>query len=1032
MRSQQRPEIRKLRNFSALAGIALVVCAVFGAVWALPPERFTLVAILLGAGVGFAIAARRTSGAPSRLAAAILALLVSTTPLTLPPIDSGLGLVAATTGQPLLAMALLAIVCAALTAALAARLPGGLLPHPAAVFAALALGLGLGVARLLPSIGGPLLGLVGLGLLAYPILAAPLTAGGGTTAASPAGSDGSTRGLLLGAGVPLLLLTTGPIFAPTPGWYAQALAGLSLGLLLAAGARGAVAALINQVGVAILPLLLLGVAELMLRSPALFLRVQPMLGEGADDGYLLSTTLTVAAFALLGASCGPWGPRSALAGSIGVVAWLVLPALLGADSALRLVVGAAALVRLPYIRAEGRAGPRLAAALAAGAALLALLIPPSPAGMRLAAPYESFGDTARLGQALRSLGRRDARVDASVAGSTVSSANPAQGLLWYRGASAALGPQQRAADHLFGHLPGLVGDPPATTLVLGASSGAVLDALRRSTTGTVFVHEPLPGLRRLIRSRGDWNRQVAADPAVRFLRSSPLGQPGGRAYDAILVDLPPPWLAGAPSAYGARQLATIRAGLSARGTAIFRLPLGALSGDELATFVRTVCNTFPAVSAWLNPSGARNLLLLARPSEGAIDAGAAYRAWRKAAVREDLSAATMAGPEDVLERMVANRHGLLQMVAGRTGRSPIGTAIVAGSRLRHGRRGLALAALAEATQHEEPLLDLTTVPPERLPALQQRIARAGEVRKLYLEMLGHWAAGEAVEALGLASHLARTSTSPARDLKVIIEPWLRRGEALRSQGLVQQARSEFLMAASFSPRDVDANLGLADACRVLGELDEAERHYKLVLHEKPQHLRASLGLADLRQKQGRAGDAVALLEEVEDSHPGSYELLVNLAFGAMQLARGTDENVSKRLSRARVLFQRAAALEPGRPEGRAGLAEIYYRLGQHKRALGEIDRALLLANSCRYHSWRGHALHGLGRIEEAEREVQQALLACPELIDALVLLGNITADQGRYGRAREAWEQVLRLDPGNRAAAFNLDQLGQSGVEELK
>ena len=228
----------------------------FGAAWALPPERFTLAGIVLGIGIGFAGAARRTSAEPSRLAGAIVALLVATAPLTLPPIDAGLALIAAATAQPLLAMALLAILCAALVAALVPRLPAGLLPHPSAVFAALALGLGLGVSRLLPSVGAPVLGLAALGLFIYPVLAARSGAGMGTSTASPTGGDGSTRGLLLGAGVPLLLLTSGPIFAPTPGWYAQALAGLCLGLLVASLRRGSGASLVHTAGVALLPLLL--------------------------------------------------------------------------------------------------------------------------------------------------------------------------------------------------------------------------------------------------------------------------------------------------------------------------------------------------------------------------------------------------------------------------------------------------------------------------------------------------------------------------------------------------------------------------------------------------------------------------------------------------------------------------------------------------------------------------------------------------------------------------------------------------------
>ena len=107
-------------------------------------------------------------------------------------------------------------------------------------------------------------------------------------------------------------------------------------------------------------------------------------------------------------------------------------------------------------------------------------------------------------------------------------------------------------------------------------------------------------------------------------------------------------------------------------------------------------------------------------------------------------------------------------------------------------------------------------------------------------------------------------------------------------------------------------------------------------------------------------------------------------------------------------------------------------MGQAQRALTELDRALLLQDSCHYRSWRGHALYTLNRKDEAEREVQTALLACPDLVDALVLLGNLTADQGRYDRAREAWQQVLTLQPGNQAASFNLDQLGKSGVEQLQ
>jgi len=897
----------------------------------------------------------------------------------------------------------------------------------------MAAGLILGVARLLPAISPVWIGLAGLALLAWPLLSSEDNDEARQVATDQSDTeDGSIRGLVLGAAVPLLWMAAGPLFGNTAGWIMQSLAGLLVGLAAAGFARGWLAAFCRSLAPALLPLSLLAATGILLHGPALVLSLHGLLGQSAGDGYLLSTLLTASVFALLGFLSGPSGPKSAPTGALGIVAFLALPPLLGVDATLRVVVGLAALLHLPQIIAQKRTRNRLSHALLSLVALVALILPPDPAALRLVAPYETFAEPIRLASLVRTLAEQPAQVDSGATGSVISSPGAQRKLLYYRGATSELGPQQRAADHFFGHLAGLLGDPPTRTLLLGAGSGAVIDALRRGSGGAIQVYEPSTALRRFIQTHGEWNRQAAADPAVRFLRSSPLGSSAGRSFDAILIDMPPPWLAGAASHWGEQRIKEIATHLSPRGSAIFRLPLASLSADELSTFIVLVGHQFPSVSAWLNPSGARNLLLVAQHQDQSVSGGAVFAGWKRKAVREDMVAATMSRPEDVLERLLANQYGLLKMAANRGQRSWLGSSIISGSRVRHGRRGLPLAALAEATQHEVPLVDISAIPEEELPQVQQRLKKAREVRQVYLQMLESWASGNAGEALGLASQLAQKSASPARDLKAVIQPWLRRGEALKAQGMWQQARSEFLMAASFSPRDVEANLGLADACRILGEEDQSERHYKLVLAEDGQHLRASLGLADLRQRQGRVAEAVEFLEEVEKSHPGSFPLLVNLAYGQMQLARGSDTNVGSRLSRARVLFQRAAALEPGRPQARAGLGEVYFRMGQHKRALSELDRALLLEDSCHYRSWRGHALFALGRADEAEQEVQTALLACPNLIDALVLLGNITADQSRYKRAREAWEQVLSLDPDNAAARFNLDQLEQSGVESLE
>jgi len=564
------------------------------------------------------------------------------------------------------------------------------------------------------------------------------------------------------------------------------------------------------------------------------------------------------------------------------------------------------------------------------------------------------------------------------------------------------------------------------------TSGTVADAIRRSGPGRIVAYEPSPALRRAIREKGEWNREVSADPAVRFARVDPLSGPENHTYQSILINLPPPWAPGGASAYSTPRIASVARRLVPGGRALFRLPLSFLSGEELAAFAGRVADRFPTLRLWLDPTGAEHVILEASSGHGGADAGAVMRAWARDPVRKDLEAAALSNAGDVLERLLTDREGLLTLVPGAGVQKPTAMSITAGRRLRSGQRGAPLATLGAIALSAESGLDLSGVPPDRQQLLRERLNRARQARGTYLEMLTYWSSGKAGQALSAATRLSQESTSPARDLRPIIAPWIRRGDALRARGLLEQASSEYLMAVSFSPRDTEAQVKLADAYRLLERPAEAEKHYEAAREVKPQGLGAALGLADLRLRDERPEQAIELLETAEKQHPGSYDLLVNLGYVHMLLAQGSDENIANRLARSRVLFQRAIALEPTRPQSLGGLAEVYFRLGEHQRALTQIDRALILEDSCNYRSWRGHILFELGQSGAALEQVQNAILACPDLVDALVLLGNITANEGRYERARQAWKRALELEPENHAARFNLDQLTESGVELLQ
>jgi tetratricopeptide (TPR) repeat protein len=906
----------------------------------------------------------------------------------------------------------------------------------------------LGVNRGLPAVGPDGLALLGALLLAPEMWrrSGDLPPAG-SAPRSPATPEGSLAagqfqtGILLGGAAPLLLLAVGPLFGPSPGWSGELAAAFLVGRALAA-ATGKHGGRWNQVRLALLPPAFLGAFELLARTDAVVAAA-----HGApwrlvsESGPATAAALGAVAALGLGALAPDGGRRSAPGLVLGLLCWAALPGLLGPDTAIRAAALALALPVLPMLLASSGAGAgasagRLGRAGAAGALALSALapvLPAPPTGPRAAAAFSQYADA----RALAGLRRRAFHEDSALAagpGGIVGWRGGSEPQLWAHGVVSSLGDSAGGADAFFGHLPAVLAGSPAETLLLGLGAGRAADAARRDSRVGVRAWDPSSALRSLVRERGEWNRRVAADPMVRLLRSDPLGgflSPRGH-FGAILVDLPAPWAPGGPSSWGSRRLRRVRDALTEEGVAVFRLPLSQLSADELAMWAASLCETFPGLIAWLDPSGAEHLVVSARRRAGPVDVSVALEAWKRTALREDLRVAALTEPVDLLERAVADREALAGIAGDRRLRDPVGVAVVAGARARAGRRALPLAALAAARVPPERLFDLGTLAADERQRLSARLAAAADARADYLAMLDAWAAGDAQAALAAAERLQRRSTRPDRDLRSLVEPWIRRGDLLRGQGELESARSEYLVAAGFSPGDPQIQLRLGDVNRALARPGDAERHYQAALLASPGMEEALFGLAALRAAAGRLSEAAALLEDAEKSAPGSAPVLVDLAWVHTQMSAGASpEAFAGHLSRARALYQRAAALQPGWAQPRAGLAEVFYRQSDYERALVEVERALTLSDACQYRSIRGHVLHALERNREAERDLQEALLKCPELVEALVEMGAVLADLGRPAQAREQWERALAVDPGNGAAKANLAALAETGAERL-
>lgn len=981
-----------------------------GAVHSLPPHSLAVPGLLVGGALRWVwplYAAPRLRGGFVPTGAGILALTFGGGPL----VDLGTSL-SATSGLGVLSAAPFALV-------------GGLLaswPVPFRTRLGL-VGVALGAIlapSVLPRLGAGVCALAALvGLAATRLVLArrlePAKTGGdvgdgrgdstGVEGAAPPPGNGVVSGLVLGLAV-LPLQGATPLFGGSVPWFSELLAGGAVGALLAS----------RRWPWLIAPALLVAAHQLLAGAPAL----AALAGRGATDGGPLAASLiTILAGALLAAAAGPLGPRSPIGALAGMVTAQVTLALAPAELAAALLPLVIGLALAPRILAEPRGARRLVGALALAAPFGGLALP--SAGLdRIDAPQGLYADPTRLAAANAAAPRASswARGWTGVAGD----GGPTGATRWRRGRSYTADAEGEASARMAGHLPALLGVQGRRAAILGLADGFALDALRRSQRGRILAWDPVAATRAQLRREDGPFAATLADPAVQLVSVDPLAL--GEPFDAIVVDLPPPWSVGGPWAWSSRRLATIAARTAPTGVAVIRIPLKECSGDELGQLLLRVANAFEGVLVWLDPTGGRHLLVTARHGEQPVDASAVAAAWRRPAVQQDLMRGALRSPADVLERLLLDRDAILRLTALVEPGAPQRAALLSARRNRRGRLTAALGALSPIAVAPASLVDLRSLPPAEASAWGEQLDAAAAGRRTYLQLLAAWQRGAGAELVALAARLGAESPDASRDLKTVIRPWVQRARTLLERGDLGSAERELQVARGFSPDDTEVNLLLGDVLRRDGRLDSAAEHYRAVLEKEPTSLPTALGLGSLLTQQESFGGAIDVLEAAEKSHPGDATLLINLGWLHSQLGEQRPDEGNKRQARARALFQRAAALEPRRPQAHAGLALVYQRSGDKEAALLAIERAIALDPSCYYQGQRGFLLHGLGRLGEARQALRESLLKCPESPEALNALGAVEADLRNPDKARDAWRRALAIDPDFRPAKENLARGG--------
>jgi tetratricopeptide (TPR) repeat protein len=238
------------------------------------------------------------------------------------------------------------------------------------------------------------------------------------------------------------------------------------------------------------------------------------------------------------------------------------------------------------------------------------------------------------------------------------------------------------------------------------------------------------------------------------------------------------------------------------------------------------------------------------------------------------------------------------------------------------------------------------------------------------------------------------------------------------QGTAPDERLRALVALVEKARDQAAAPGLREEERdALAELAWAQVDEALedpLLRERSQRDPAFLqAQALLLMDDGEDEDAVGVLERLRTIAPDDPETHRLLALCLTGLKRTQPAVESYR--RALELGVRDAA------EVRAHLAYALAIGGRRDEALAESERAIA-ADPAAYlgHFVRGWILGELGRADDARTEYLAAVQHERDDADLWALLAESWEKAGDGARAKEAWREVVRIDPSDETAAGKL------------
>lgn len=241
---------------------------------------------------------------------------------------------------------------------------------------------------------------------------------------------------------------------------------------------------------------------------------------------------------------------------------------------------------------------------------------------------------------------------------------------------------------------------------------------------------------------------------------------------------------------------------------------------------------------------------------------------------------------------------------------------------------------------------------------------------------------------------------------------VRQGWLHHRAGRLSEAAACYRQAHLQNPRDADALALLGILARRAGRPDAAVQLTALAIRLCPRHPGFRLGLAHALLAAGRHESAARCCRSLLALYPAWAAAWC--CFGDIQAARAND-------AQAQPAWKRAIACGGSSPRAERALGHLLCRQGNFLEA-ARLYRAGL-AKCPKDASLRfalAAALAAAGQSQEAKRAYCETLRLQPAFPEALLNLGNLYYDEGRFAHAAVCCSRALALRPGYAKAWCNL------------